>query len=128
MFVRDAFSDRVGTFVMAGSDAPVLSDWTIAESVSAISRGVRIRVLSRENARQALHAIDGWVERTARRIEVEPGDIRTSERILRSLDTSLRTPDALHIVIAMRLGLPLITFDVVMARDARQLGLDVIDL
>jgi len=126
LFVQDEFSERARTFVSAGSDAAVLSDWTIAEAVSAISRGVRTRVLAWDAAQRALAGIDGWAATAVERIEVAPADIRAAERLLRPLDTTLRTPDALHIVIARRLGLPLLTFDVAMARDARKLGLDVV--
>ena len=122
LFVQDEFSERARGFVRAGSDAAILSDWTIAEAVSAISRGVRTRVLSRDGAKSALEGIDGWAASAVERIEVAPADIRSAERILRRLDTTLRTPDALHIVIAQRLALPLLTFDVAMARDARRLG------
>ncbi|ODT88839.1 MAG: hypothetical protein ABS78_05860 [Phenylobacterium sp. SCN 70-31] len=115
-------------FVGTGSEASVLSDWTIAEAVSAISRGVRMRVLSREDARTALAGIDGWAASAAERIEVASADIRAAERMLRSLDTTLRTPDALHVVIAQRIGAPLLTFDQVMAREARKLGLTVIEI
>ncbi len=126
LFIDDEFSERVRTFVRSGSDAMVLSDWTVAEAVSAIARGVRTRVLSAEGAQRVLAGIDGWLSSAAERLEIAPADIRAAEQILRSFDTSLRTPDALHVVVARRLQLPLVTFDLAMARDARRLGVDVV--
>jgi predicted nucleic acid-binding protein len=52
-------------------------------------------------------------------------DIDAANRILRRLDVNLRTPDAIHIVIARRLQATLVTFDRIMAASARALGIGV---
>lgn len=49
-------------------------------------------------------------------------DITEAERIIRTLDYALKTPDAVQIVIALRLGAILATFDVAMACEADRLG------
>ena len=43
------------------------------------------------------------------------------------LDLGLRTPDALHIAVAHRIRAPLATFDAKLIRDARKLGLTVLE-
>jgi predicted nucleic acid-binding protein len=51
-----------------------------------------------------------------------PGDLAAATMFLRRLDLPLRTPDALHIAIAQRVGAMLVTFDRQMAASARTLG------
>jgi predicted nucleic acid-binding protein len=51
-----------------------------------------------------------------------PGDLAAATMFLRRLDPPLRTPDAVHIAIAQRLGTTLVTFDRQMAASARALG------
>src|SRR5437016_3112132 len=102
-----------------------VSDWTLAETASAIARAVRTKVLDREAARQALAAIDLWIVRAADRVEVLSTDVREAELIIRSLETTLKAPDALHVVIARRLDLPLLSFDAAMTREAAALGIAV---
>ena len=127
MFVEDDFTGRAHRFVRALDHPAVVSDWTIAETVSAIGRGVRTGALTRDSAYRAIAGLDGWVLSAAERIEVAPADVRSADGLLRSLNTTLRTPDALHVAVALRTRLPLLTFDVAMARDAQRLGLSVVD-
>jgi predicted nucleic acid-binding protein len=57
--------------------------------------------------------------------ETQGEDFSAATVFLRRFDLGLRTPDALHIAIAARLGAKLVTFDVKMAAAAAALGLDV---
>jgi hypothetical protein len=60
--------------------------------------------------------------RSAQRTELAPIDIAAATTYLRRLDLPLRTPDAIHIAIALRIGATLVTFDRQMAVSARSLG------
>jgi uncharacterized protein len=51
--------------------------------------------------------------------------IAVATTFLRRLDLPLKTPDAIHIAIAQRLGATLVTFDRQMAASARALGTPV---
>jgi uncharacterized protein len=46
--------------------------------------------------------------------------------LLRRLDLSIRTPDALHIAIVQRIGCRLLTFDTTMTGVARALGIELV--
>ncbi len=61
----------------------------------------------------------------ADRVEISAGDVAVATAFLRRLDLPLRTPDALHIAIAGRIGATLVTFDQRMAISARALGMAV---
>jgi predicted nucleic acid-binding protein len=50
------------------------------------------------------------------------GAVSAAEAFLRRLDLNLRTPDALNIAIAQRVGALLVSFDEKMAASARALG------
>jgi predicted nucleic acid-binding protein len=59
----------------------------------------------------------------ADRATLQPTDTAQAGSWLRRLDLVLRTPDALHLAIAARLGAPVATFDRGMEAAARNLGL-----
>jgi len=63
--------------------------------------------------------------RSALQIEIIAADIARAATFLRRLDLILRTPDAIHIAIAERIGATLVTFDRQMAAAARALGMAV---
>ena len=71
--------------------------------------------------------LDEWIETSAERLDVQPQDIRATATLLGRFEFSLRTPDALHVVIARRVGASLATFDAALARDARRDGLEVLE-
>jgi predicted nucleic acid-binding protein len=56
---------------------------------------------------------------------MDSSDFAGAEGLVRRLDLTLRTPDALHIAIARRAGAALVTFDKAMATVAGALGLSV---
>ena len=51
--------------------------------------------------------------------------LRAAEGFLRRLDLTLRTPDAVHVALARRIGASLASFDKKMAASARALGADL---
>lgn len=122
LFVRDPLTERAQHVIRTQAETVAVSDWTLAEAASAIARGVRTGTLSRKASQDALATIDSWVATTADRLAIMPSDIRDAEAILRSFETTLRTPDALHVVVALRSGLALLTFDAAMSRNAHILG------
>lgn len=128
LFTNDPFTARAETFLR--SEAPVLtvSDFAAAELASAIARRVRTHELERDEAIAAFAVFDAWTTRASQRVQTSPADIVAAEAYLRRLDLTLRTPDALNIAIAQRVGATLATFDQRMADSARALGTVVVDI
>lgn len=124
LFIEDEFTPSAKA-IAARAQPIQFSDWTTAECVSAIGRAVRIG-LSREQAASVCGSIDAWDVASAERVDMEVGDIRFAESLLRRFDFNLRAPDALHIALARRLSLPPATFDRNMANCAAALGLQII--
>ena len=125
LFIRDEMTEQARSALRTHDGRVTVSDWTLAEAASAISRAVRTRVLDRDAGRRAMAAIDLWISRAAHRIEVLPADIREAELVIRSFETALKTPDALHIVVARRSDLALLSFDSALNREAAALGVRV---
>jgi hypothetical protein len=126
LLTAEPFSDRAGAFVLANPAALIVSDFAGAEFASAIARRVRMRESTLSDARRDLSDFDIWVTRSAQRVEISPADVAAATAFLRRLDLTLRTPDALHIAIAERIGATLTTFDQRMAASARALGVAVV--
>lgn len=85
--------------------SPILSDFAAAEFASVFA------------------TLDTWAARATHRAETTPADVAAAGAFLRRLDLPLRTPDALNIAIAQRLGAVIGTFDAKMAAAACTLGL-----
>ncbi|HRD45804.1 MAG TPA: type II toxin-antitoxin system VapC family toxin [Caulobacter sp.] len=128
LFTRDAFSARADAFIEAARPVMVLSDFAAAEFASAIARKTRTRDLTEAEARATFSLFDSWAAAQAARVQVAPADMSAAEAFVRRLDLNLRTPDAVNIAIALRLGADLATFDARMADSARALGCGVVAL
>lgn len=128
LFTNDPFTARADDFLRSETPVLTVSDFAAAELASAIARRVRTRELERDEAVAAFAVFDVWTPRASRRVQTSPADIVAAKAYLRRLDLTLRTPDALNIAIAQRIGASLATFDQRMADSARALGAVVVDI
>ena len=121
----EPLSGRADNFIASVREPLIVSDLASAEFASAIARRVRMRETTLAEARADLADFDLWVMRFTQRAEAGAVDIATAITFLRRLDLPLKTPDAIHIAIAQRVGATLVTFDRQMAASARALGTPV---
>ncbi len=121
----EPLSSRADAFVGTHLDELVVSDFAAAEFSSVIARRVRTEELRPTEARTVLTDFDAWLGRAVLRVEIASGDIKQADAYLRRLDLPLRAPDAIHIAIAWRRGVSLVTFDRQLAAAARTLGIAV---
>ncbi len=122
LFTADVHTARAKAFLHAEKPLLSISDFAAAEFASVITRCVRMQLLTKDDARSALTTFDAWSARFAKRVQLAPADIAAADSYLRRLDLTLRTPDAIHIAAAQRLGAALLTFDKKMASAANRLG------
>jgi predicted nucleic acid-binding protein len=125
MFVRDAHTERVGAWVASGVGDLAVSPWTSAEFSSALAGLVRAKAVLPTTRAAAERAYDTWTNQ----VEVTPVlqvDLEFSRDLLRHDRIKLRTPDALHLAIAHRLGFQLLTVDVAMTNAANDIGVPVV--
>ena len=103
-----------------------MSDFSGAEFTAVIARRVRTRDLRTDEARTAFANFDTWCARHAKLVNIESGDILGATRLMRRLDLSLRTPDAIHMALVQRIDCRLLSFDRTLVSAARALGIAVI--
>jgi predicted nucleic acid-binding protein len=128
LFTNDPLSSRADAFLRSQAPLLIVSDFAAAEFASAVARRARTGEMTRPDARLAFSNFDTWAARAIQRVEVSSSDVRSAEAFLRRLDLTLRTPDALNIAIAQRVGVILATFDDKMVAAARKLGTAVAEL
>lgn len=123
LLTHDSLTQRAEALLQAHPQPLILSDFAAAEFASALARRVRTAELTAAEARSAFTTLDLWAARATQRAETTALDVATAGAFLRRLDLPLRTPDALNIAIAHRLGATLATFDTKTAAAAHALGL-----
>jgi len=104
----------------------VISNLATAEFASVVSRLVRTGDIEVGDAHRVFASLDAWKLRGPALVETLPGDFAAAEAMMRRLQHSLRTPDALHIALVRRVSAQLVTFDRRLARDAAGLRVPVI--
>ena len=125
LLTDDAFTLRADALLRANASVVIVSDFAAAEFASVIARHVRIGDITPNDARIAFSTFDAWTARATQRTETKAADVTAAEAFLRRLDLALRTPDAVNIAIAQRVGATLATFDHKMIASARALGTPV---
>jgi predicted nucleic acid-binding protein len=126
LFFPEVHSAQADELLRVNRPALVISDFTAAEFASGVSRRVRIRELTRTEGQAVLLDFDEWAPREMQQVETLSGDIAVATAFIRRLDLTLRTPDALNMAIAQRIGAELFTFDKKMAQAARVLGMQLV--
>jgi predicted nucleic acid-binding protein len=123
LLAPDVFNGRARRYLSDHRPTLLISDFAAAEFASVIAKRVRTRDMSPADAALAFSAFDAWSARLGARLELARADMARAEALIRRLDLSLRTPDALNIAMAERHGASLATFDRGMATAATAVGL-----
>ena len=103
----------------------LISDFAAAEVASALSRLVRMALLTDADASARLADFDAWRAAMSLPVDIAASDARLAYIYARRFDLGLRAPDALHLAIARRLDATLITLDRRLATAAREMGITV---
>lgn len=123
--VKEPASAAVDAFMSAVTQELLVSDFAAAEVASALSRLIRIGRLQAGEAMACLADFDIWRAAMTTVAEIHAADVRLAGVYVRRFDLALRAPDALHLAIARRLGVALVTLDRRMAAAAVELGVVV---
>lgn len=100
---------------------PVISVLSEVEFCSLISKKYRLGELRQREAKEILDLFSNHVaEGFYRRISLNSEQFIKARQLVASMDTSLRTLDALHLVVALSDGLTLVTADREFARAAKR--------
>ncbi|MDO9709095.1 type II toxin-antitoxin system VapC family toxin [Paracraurococcus lichenis] len=123
LFMPDAHTPAIRSHLRRACPAIGIGDFTAAEFAAVTARRVRMRDLTPDQGSRMLAVFDAWVAANAAPLAVDPADIRVAAAFVRRFEFGLRAPDALHLAVCQRLGLPLLTFDARQALAAARLGL-----
>ncbi len=89
-----------------------ISHWTLAEFSSAVAFKLRTGQVAEATATTARHFFAQLLATRLTVVDVLREDFSAAAGLCEATATpGLRTPDALHLAIAMRLGLSMVTFD-----------------
>ena len=125
LLAEEPTSGAVRRFLRAHREDRLISDFAAAEVASAISRLLRMRLLTEEEGSARLADFDAWRAAATSAADVHAADARLAYIYVRRFDLGLRAPDALHLAIARRLDATLVTLDRRLAIAANQLGVSV---
>lgn len=124
LFIQEARSSDARA-IITGAEL-LASPLTSAETSSLVARRVRENFLLAEEAVKIFGRMDQWFVTTTAWTAIEASDWATAMAYVRTVDLALRTPDAIHVAIAQRVGASLATFDRKLAASAAALGVRVI--
>ena len=121
----EALSDAVEELLRSETDLGI-SQLVEVELFSALSRRVRMREISSEEARAIAERFqtdltNGFYIQLA----LEPGHYNRARDWISHFETPLRTLDALHLAVAASNDIPLLTADEALAESAESLGVEV---
>jgi predicted nucleic acid-binding protein len=124
-FMEESASAAVEACILTAGDEFLVSDFAAVEVASAVSRLVRMRLISSADADARLSEFEVWRGATTTPVELQASDARLAYTLVRRFDLMLRAPDALHLAMARRLDTTVITLDRRLARAAAELGIAV---
>jgi predicted nucleic acid-binding protein len=112
-----------GDLSLSAKDGPLLvSSFAAGEVGSVLSRLVRMRELSMEEANAWLAEFDAWCDQTTTLVETDAIDIRIAARTVRTFGLQTKLPDTIHMISAERHGAMLVTSDHRLAAAADRRG------
>jgi uncharacterized protein len=123
MLVKEPASGVVDAFMSNFQQELWVSDFAAAEVASALSRLVHTGSLQAIDATACLSDFDAWRAAMTFAVDLQASDARLAYIYVRRFDLGLRAPDALHLAVARRLDVALVTLDPRMAAAARELGI-----
>jgi predicted nucleic acid-binding protein len=123
--IAEAATEAVYDCLGAASQELVISDFAAAEVASALSRLVRMTLLTDADASARLTDFDAWRAAMSSPVDIAPSDARLAYIYARRFDLRLRAPDALHLAITRRLDATLVTLDRRLSAAAQKVGIAV---
>jgi len=109
---------------MQQTNSPWVSHWTLAEFSSAVAFKLRCAQVDAATASTVRRLFAELVASRLTVVDVLREDFANAAVLCEATPApGLRTPDALHLAVAQRLGLALVSFDQALTQAARQQGL-----
>lgn len=126
LFVQEDSSETVEHWFASTKGVKFVSNLTSAEFCSAVSRLVRMRLQTEQQAEEVIGDYELWRERAVQPLEIASRDIKDAGQLVRRPTPKLLTPDAIHLAACSRLGLTLVTFDMDLIANAESYDIPVV--
>jgi predicted nucleic acid-binding protein len=123
--VQELATTAVKAYLIAQKRELLISDFAAAEVASALSRLVRMGLLTAADAFARLSDLESWRAATSSPVDIHAADARLAYTYVRRFDLMLRAADAVHLAIARRLDATLVTLDRRLERAAEELGIAI---
>lgn len=128
LYIPEAMSKPV-TNALFGSDGDlIVSELAIGEFGAALSKAVRMKRLSEDQANAVLSDFDAWTGADTNMVSLTAADMRLASAFVRRFELKLMMPDAIHIALCQRHHLKLVTLDDRLYDAAFALGIDRIQI
>ena len=112
--------------ILINTDEPAVSQLTEIELASAVSRKIREKRLSKEDGDKILSIFQTHLEQKSFvYLPIQSKCYTNAKKWIVQFDTPLRTLDALHLAIAQRNNISMLTADVKFAKSAEKIGVGV---
>ena len=98
--IAEPMTEAVYDYLGADRQELLISDFAAAEVASALSRLVRVALLTETDASARLADFDAWRAAMSLPVDIGASDARLAYIYVRRFDLALRAPDALHLAIA----------------------------
>ena len=126
LFTDDAHTARADAWLVQQHGPLILSTWAVTEFSSALGVQRRRGALNAQDRLAAEAAFDGWLSSPqVRRVDIGAVDFTAARQLMRFDTVPLRAGDALHLAVAMRLGVAVATLDDDLAAVASAAGLSI---
>lgn len=126
LYWAETLSDRIEELVLSETELG-LSQLVEVELVSALSRRVRMREISQDDATAIVERFQSDIDSGFyTRITLETIHYHLAREWISWFTTPLRTLDALHLAVASQNNIRLVTADAALAASAQFLGVDIL--
>jgi uncharacterized protein len=125
---RERATDRVLAWLEKNAASCACSAWTVAELPSGFGIRVRQNLLSEMEASRLLREAQTWITSSLRVLSVADEDFQMAADLLAQWRLGLKAGDALHLSIARRLRMPLVSLDDRLNAAARSINLPLVEI
>lgn len=124
-YCPESISDQVEE-ILVNTDSIAISQLTEVELSSAVSRKIGESNLTQQDGRDILSIFHTHIEqKNYVHLPIQPSHFSIATDWISLFNTSLRTLDALHLAIASKNNIPILTADIKLAGSANILDVDV---
>ncbi len=124
-YCPEALSDKVEE-ILLNTKEPAVSQLTEIELASAISRKIREHTVSKEDAEMILSLFQTHIDQKSFiYLPIQTKHYSIAKKWIAQFNTPLRSLDAIHLAIAYKKNITILTADAKLADSAKILGVDV---